>query len=390
MDKNIQKIIDLVNASIKEEVFNQSIDSKDYQLIKDNQLIGLVYHSINKDMVNQDLIKKLKSDYYQYIRKDEIQIQLIEELKVIFNKNNIDFVFLKGSFLKHIYPESYMRAMGDIDVLVKNQSMTNIHSLLKNHGFINWSNSYAHDCFMKHKINVEIHPLLDSNIEGEYQDLFKNPWQYTMHLNGNEYLLSHEYNFFYQIYHMIKHLYRSGVGYRSLVDLFLFLNHYGIEMNKDTYQMIYNQFPKHKFVDYTIGLINKLFPDFLLKDYFISDKIQVKNHEPFIQYLFYSGTHGLGETHNLFIGDMAKKHHKNKFIFLTKIEFLIKKTFLGLNQMKPNYSYLHKYPFLLPLAWIQRLIKLAFSKKSRSKLKRLQLNKEDIVKVEDLFNQIGI
>jgi hypothetical protein len=110
----------------------------------------------------------------------------------------------------------------------------------------------------------------------------------------------------------------------------------------------------------------------------------------FLTYIIHSGTHGIGEDHNLFIGGMASSHKKKEWIVFTKIKFLFSKTFLPFNLMKGLYKYLDKYPFLLPWAYLQRIFKLLFKKSSRRKLKRMTANKEDIENVEKLFIDIGI
>jgi len=243
---------------------------------------------------------------------------------------------------------------------------------------------------MKDNVNVEIHPMLDSEIEGEYQDLFLNPWKYTVKSEKYEYLLLPEYNFYYQLYHMIKHLYRSGVGYRTLVDLMLFLEKYEGSFSQEKFFEIYEIFPKKDFLRNIIEIVNVLFEKKLLKSYELSGNISLKNLREFIDYLFVSGTHGYGEEHNLFIGDMAKKYQKKEWIVFTKIKFVLSRTFLSLNQMKGLYKYLNKCPWLLPFAWIQRMFKLIFKRSARRKLKRLQVSKEEIARVEELFNNIGI
>ena len=390
MENKYQKIIKLVNASLNNEVFNETLTSEEYQIIKDNQLVGLVFDSLDSSLIEEELYKKIKLSYYQYISIDEAQRNIIEELKIIFNEEEIDYVFLKGSFLKTIYPNSYMRAMGDIDVLVRSFEMERIHEILEKHKFKNWSNSTNHDCFMKNKVNVEIHPKLDSNIEGEYKDLFIDSWKYTEKKDSHEFVLRNEYNFFYQIYHMIKHLYHSGVGYRTLVDLKIFLERLENSFDEKIFLEVFSKFPNKDFVENLAIIINEVFSSSLLKNYVKNDIVEKDVFENFIEYLFVSGSHGVGEEHNLFIGDIAKKHKKKQWIVFTKIKFLFLKTFLGLDSMRGMYKYLRKYPFLLPIAWIQRFFKLLFKKSSRRKLLRLSVKKSEIIKVEELFNKLGI
>ncbi|MFW5794490.1 MAG: nucleotidyltransferase family protein [Bacillota bacterium] len=390
MQQEFQKNIELVRASLQNKIFQTKLTIEDYKISRANHISGMVFKALDKTMQIDKVYKLFQEDYYQYIRKDEIQQQLLKEISEIFNSEKIDFVFLKGSYLKTIYPYSYMRSMGDIDILVHKEDMEKVHKILEKSNFKNWSNSTNHDCFIKANINVEIHPKLDSDFSKEYKDLFLKPWNYTEKIKGNEYQLLPEYNFFYQLYHMIKHLYSSGVGFRTIVDLYILLKENKINFNNDRFREIYNIFPNKEFTKNIILIINNIFSENLLSGFLKNVKIKQNVAQNFVSYLFVSGIHGIGEEHNLFIGGMAKENKSSKFIFITKVKYLLSKTFLSYNQMKGLYPYLNKFKFLLPIAWLQRLFKLLFKKRSRRKLKRFKANNQEILEVENLFKNIGI
>jgi len=388
MDFTHQKLINLVDNSIKNIHYDIPLTMNDFLLLRYNQLSGISYPILKNQ--NEEVLEKFRKEYFLYIKRDELQLRIISNLKKIFNEKDIDFVFLKGSYLKTIYPHSSMRIMGDIDVLVKSNRMGDIHKILKENGYKNWSNSINHDCFYKDRINVEIHPKLDSEFEKGYERLFLDPWLYVKQLEKNEYELNLEYNFVYQAYHMIKHLYHSGVGYRTIVDLYVFFKANFKSFNLVEYQRLYQLFPKKEFLDYLISLINKLFSDIDLNKYILNAKVNESSYNDFINYLFKSGTHGINEEHNLFIGGLANKSKNKKTTFFSKIQFLFSKVFLDIKTMRGVYKYLYKYPILLPFAWVQRIFKLVFTKKSRSKLTSLKVENQEIDKVKHLFNEIGI
>lgn len=380
-----KKSTDILRVLYFQEPYKDILTKEDYLVLRANQLSGSLYPMIKEQ---NHLYKGFKEDYYRYIQRDEIQRQLLDDLRRVFNENQIDFVFLKGSFLKNLYPFSFMRAMGDIDLLIRGEEMDHVHDVLEKNGYHNWNNSTNHDCFMKSGINVEVHPKLDSEISDDYKDLFMTAWLYAEHKEKHEYELQIEYRFFYQLYHMIKHLYHSGVGLRTFIDLQLILE--GIDKSSQRYVKIYNQFPKKKFVNFIRSILEQMFTKNTLSNDSNYDKINLIKTNKFINYIIQSGTHGIGEQHNLFIGGMASSHHKKEWVVWTKIKFLLSKTFLSFNQMKGLYSYLNKYPILLPFAYLQRIFKLLFKKSARQKLTRLQAKKEEIEFVEELFIDIGI
>jgi hypothetical protein len=381
----INDLIELVQAALNQGHYNKPLDIDDYHILRNQQLSGVVYSAIK----HQDhVLIDFKQDYYQYIQRDEVHQQLMGEIRTLFNRHHIDYIFLKGAYLKSIYPQSFMRPMGDIDILVRPDSMNHVHEILDENGYHNWVNSTNHDCFMKHQINVEIHPKLDSDISKDYGNLFYHAWDYAKVYHENEYQLDISYNYFYQIYHMIKHLYHSGVGVRSIIDLYYTSKL--MDKNSEEFINIYHQFPQKKFVCFLDQVILQFFTDIQLLESDECGKIKKITIDQFIEYMLMSGTHGIGENHNLFIGGMATKHKNHQWMIWTKFKFLCSKTFLNLQQMKGIYHYLHKFPFLLPFAWVQRMFKLLFNKSSRQKLSRFYINKQDIQTVEDLFKNIGI
>ena len=102
-----------------------------YQIAKENGLSGTVFEVVKNHKVSDSLYTKFQKDFYKYVAQDEEQLRCIELIKGLLKANNIKHVFLKGSILKDIYPQSYMRSMGDIDLLVKEKDLNQVHELFE-------------------------------------------------------------------------------------------------------------------------------------------------------------------------------------------------------------------------------------------------------------------
>ena len=63
---------------------------------------------------------------YRYIN----QSQALEEIRELFQANQIFYLPLKGSVLRKYYPEEWMRTSGDIDILIKEQDFACAKDLL--------------------------------------------------------------------------------------------------------------------------------------------------------------------------------------------------------------------------------------------------------------------
>jgi hypothetical protein len=393
MNELFEQTIGLVKNSLAMEKHPLRVDREVYDVCKENGILGFVYPALDESLVDKETFSLFKEEYYQYIKKDQRQISVLEELKEIFNKEDIDFVFLKGSFLKTIYPKSFMRSMGDIDVLIRPSMMEKAHIVLEENGYKNWVMSTNHDCFIKYaNINVEVHPKLDSEFSNEYKVLFEKPWENVVHYKLNEYHLAIEYNLFYQLYHMIKHLYSSGVGFRTIIDIFLFVEKYEVDFNLKKIEELLKYFPKKEFFYNIFTCINQIFSKDLLQEFSQYGKMQKAQIEEFTNFLFVSGIHGIGKHHNLFIGGIANNAKKSKNILSGKIKYLLSKVFLSYSQMKGIYPVLNKWKILLPFAWVLRALRLVFAKRKNTfrKLKRFSVKKEEVIKIEKLFDDIGI
>jgi hypothetical protein len=393
MNPNHQQLIDIIKCALNQTIYQENVSHDIFVIAKENGISGTVFIALDKSIVDETVYTLFKEEYYQYIKKDQIQVAVLDELRKIFNLEGIDYIFLKGSFLKTIYPESYMRSMGDIDVLVKPDQMKNIRSIMEKNGFKNWVNSDHHDCYLKYKnVDIEIHPKLFSGLKGDYQKLFDKPWENTVQISDYEYQFKDEYNFLYQINHMIKHMYSSGVGFRTIIDLYMFLSRHDKTFNIDILNDYFDNFSNKLFIYNLIVYINHIFSENILSDISKYGKMTKINIDQFTSFLFVSGIHGIGEKHNLFVGGFAKYKKEHRNIFIGKLKFLLAMIFLPYRQMKEMYPFINKSKLLLPIAWLFRIMKSIFKKRSRTirKLKRFSISNDEVLEVEKLFNNIGL
>lgn len=153
MDETLTMILNhvnkVLNTSLDKENINYSIfDEKEFYVkTLENGLIGLVFPNIIENNISTKLYKSLELDFYSYLNKDILQRSLILKLKETLNTNEIRFILLKGSHLKNIYPESYMRGMGDIDILIDKDNQTKVKNIFKELNINLISVSSSHDVY---------------------------------------------------------------------------------------------------------------------------------------------------------------------------------------------------------------------------------------------------
>ena len=208
------------NLRVKEILM--AIDNKQNLEIKDD------IKDVCKIFMEQSLIHQLYSVFnVEYLKKyylsgvlvRQYQDETMEEIKNIFNENQIDFVLLKGSFIKRFYPEHFLRLMGDIDILIRDKDLNFACELLQKHNFKKGYEWIHHVEFKKNNIELELHHKLFST-QYSWNSYFNNPWDNVVSINKHEYEFSPLYCYMYLLGHLAKHMLGDGAGLRPFIDFY--------------------------------------------------------------------------------------------------------------------------------------------------------------------------
>ncbi|MFH5882081.1 nucleotidyltransferase domain-containing protein [Liberiplasma polymorphum] len=360
-----------------------------YKIAHENGLSGMIFSILPKESFSEEIYNLFKKDFYAYNASDMKQLALINTLKSLFNTHEINHIFLKGVHLKQVYPASYMRSMGDIDILVDEASFSKIKPLLKANNFTLTSTSDAHDCYLHDSgLEIEIHPKLTRTFKTKQTELFDQVWHYAKKEKDFTYQLDVTFELVYLLNHMAKHFYGSGVGLRTVLDIGLFTKKYCETLDLG----LLDQFLEE--TEYETFFMNMLYLNkryFNLNPFpFIMKNVEMDEtlYTMLTGYIIKAGVHGTGESFNQFIGRTAhyKLQNKGKTALLRSI------LFPKYSDMKGLYPWLKKLPFLLPFAYIHRVIKLTLFRTKRSFTKYKQLRSSNAVSEQavDLYKKLGL
>lgn len=372
----------------------QKIDSEIFELLKENQLITLFFESIDKEKNNIDVYSKMKEDFYIRVIQDANQKSEISWLNESFNKLEYKHIFLKGAFLKDIYPKSYFRTMGDIDILIEQDNLNAVHSLLIDSGYTVAEKSLNGISFFKGDyLYLEIHTSLNDFFKGEYEKHFNVVWENASLISGYSYELNLEYNLTYLILHILKHFQTGGVGVRSFLDIAVFFQkYYDVISEEKMFDFVF-RLGIETFFDNCLSLVEKWYDLSLSKFKTKKYEIDKKLYSSISRYIFTSGVHGYGSKHNNYeapLTVLSNQKHKKRFL---KTRYLFKTLFPNRETLVVNYTYLKKFPFLLPIAWIQRFFRMLFSGKGKTILRYKKIKQIDYVNIDNnikVFKQFGI
>lgn len=152
-----------------------------------------------------------------------------EMLKNRFEAVGIDYIFLKGSVTKHLYPDTAMRVMNDIDILYRNADTRTIQNIFIQSNYKLAKKEPKELAFINAALKVKIEMQTQLIDEG-YKQWFaylNNMWdKCTAINNSHEYKMTDEDFYIYHIIHMAKHFKNGGIGLTHVLDIQILLNTY--------------------------------------------------------------------------------------------------------------------------------------------------------------------
>lgn len=159
-----------------------------YKQAKDNGLSGSIFEVLHQH--TKTIHPAFQKDFYLYVAHDQKQLSMITLVTTLFTENEIEYKLLKGSIMKQIYPKTYFRAMGDVDILVHVKDLEKVHSLLKEKGFVLDQDGPVHDHFLYGDLELEIHKRLRQKEHYKDYEILDQIWDIESYLEMNFYFYS--------------------------------------------------------------------------------------------------------------------------------------------------------------------------------------------------------
>ena len=288
-------------------------------------------------------MQQLFSHVYLDVAKSEQQKYELNRIFRAFDQNGVVYMPLKGAILRDLYPRSEMRAMGDADILIRQEQNEAISAILQDLGFVFRGESDHELIWKKPALYLELHKRLISTLNKEYSHYFEDPWAkaFLCPQSTTRYTLQPEEQFVYLFVHFAKHYRVGGIGIRHLVDLWVYRQkHPELEeekilrsMNAMGLAVFYRNIQKtleHWFADGKADEITELI----------------------LEMLFANGSFGTMETRGM--APVIRKRLEGVSAKKIKRSRIWHSVFLNSYTMKNKYPLLRKVPFLLPFFWVVR------------------------------------
>lgn len=341
-----QYLIRLLGALLRGETAPELPEECSYEqvfaLAKRHSVAGMAYYAA--ETLNSPPAGELAAAWRQLrdkaLVKDITQLTELEALSAAFTAGGVRFLPLKGCIIKGLYPQTDMRTMSDIDVLIDPENAARARDIMLSLGYSCEHFDYEHhDVYFKPPVmNVEVHRELMGADGREFEVVFSDPWGMCGKPDGLRYEFCADAFFAYILAHAIKHMDEGGTGIRTVMDVWVCLNS---EMPIDREKVLTMLEPSGK-----SGRARLLIG---LSEVWFGERSHTEQTLALEQYILGSGTYG--NVTNMISNDMQRTGKKT---------YVLRLIFPTFEHMKRQYPVLKKAPVLLPFCWVVRLVTKPF------------------------------
>ena len=355
MNCNDEYIVKLCKASIYDKVPEKPKVTLDWNYIYnksvEQNIAGLLFVAVSRleaeFQPDNKLMEKWNSAMFSTILTMSNRYNEFFRINKLMQDNGITFIGLKGCVVRNLYPVPELRTMGDFDILTQKKNLSRIADIFRSQGYaiedyffgINVDSAKAHwEIFITTEEEIKVNTK-------KWDEIFFGNQEENDICNTLKptYFLAH------MIIHTARHFMQQGAGIRNLLDIALYINKFRDDIDFKAIETICKEQNYFKIYCYILNSVNLYF------DVNISNIIYSKvNCDKFIEYMLLNGV--FGKNDNVLIRQIALDEDKDKRKW-------IRLFFPSVQALKNRYKYLRKFPFLLPIAWIQRIIYGRFNKK---------------------------
>lgn len=364
LNSEFQYLLHLLRSVLKDEQPAEKPDGLSFEklfaLAREHSVANMAFYGVERLSVKpaEPLLTQWRQLRDKAIVRDITQLSELELIGQALSEGGVRFLPLKGSVLKGCYPQTDMRTMSDIDILIDEDNAERARDIMVSLGYSCDHFGYdVHDVYLKPPVmNVEIHRELFGEEGQEFREVFGDPMSMCIPAQGAEYRFTDESFFAYILAHAAKHYNEGGTGIRSFMDLWVFLSVKGAEVDlKRVYAMLEPS-----------GLAG-LAEDFVkLSQIWFGGAEGSEKYDKMTAYILSGGTYGnIQNSVGNKVREKGRAHYLMRLVFPT------------FEHMKQHYPVLKKTPVLLPLCWLARLVTKPFINRTQNMAKVKALMKKE-------------
>ena len=381
---------------LPQEQWRQLLD-----LAQVHQVLPLIHDAVYPVLRQQhpELEAAVKRRVMHQVMVQTMKTEAFLELNHTLLEAGLRPLVVKGIVCRNLYPKPDLRPSGDEDLLIPASQAEDCHRIMTSWGMHTEAGaakrSAEHEISYRKEgnpLHIELHKTLFPPRSEAYGDLNRffadaHARAVTETVRGNVvYTLGYTEHLFYLLCHAFKHFLHSGFGIRQVCDIVLFANHYGAGIDWNRILKNCKEIRAEKFA----AALFQIGSQYLTFDpeaacYPEAWKAVRVDEKPLLEDLLSGGLYG--------DSSMSRKHSSN--ITLSAVASrkqgkkekhgVLASVFPDAKKLERRYPYLKEHPWLLPVAWGQRLWTYSREKDSDA-AQAMQIGKERIA----LLKEYGI
>lgn len=376
MNRINETLLSVLRAALKGEQLAPELTDRQWQelfaLAQTHKILPLVYETVYTAPSLMELDPQVLAAVKSRVRK-QVMLQTVRtgeflRLYETLSREGIRLLVVKGAVCRNLYPQPDHRPSGDEDVLLPPGQLENVHRLFAEFGMQAQENpglSAAHEITYRkqgNSLHIELHKTLfppQSDAYGDLNRFFVGAFDraVTEQVQGVQVAtMGYTDHLFYLLCHAFKHFLHSGFGIRQVCDIMLYANRYAERI--DWTQILENcrQIRAEKFA-VAVFQIGKnhlgVEPD---RAACPTAWRQLEVDEvPMLEDLLSGGLYG--------DATMGRRHSSNMTLEAVAAQKqgrrsrgVLSSVFPPADKLEGRYPYLRTKPYLLPVAWGQRLL----------------------------------
>lgn len=290
------------------------------------------------------------------IHADMQQLWAWEEIRETLAAKGLRLLPLKGLHTKYLYPETYLRLMGDLDILYEKERFPELKKEMEGLGYTFQTNTLGshHQVFFRPPVtDVEMHADLLPSVS-PFAGYYADPWAKAIPTEEEGvFRFSAEDEYIFMLLHAYKHFRGAGSGVRTILDFCLFRKKHPDIPDKNYVAEELQKLEK-------LGAAQGEAPDALrafaqsvsdMETRWFQGEISLSDGDLPV---FADGVYG--KVENIWTQGVRKKG---------KTRYLFSRLFPPFKVMQSGWPVLRKLPFLLPFCWIARLFRGMFRRRKQ-------------------------
>ena len=252
--KDYEYLIHLIYCFLNDETPEEKPEEVSFENVfllgKMHEVANIAFLSVEKlnNKPDEALYNEWKVFYYFSIERDSRQSLERQRVLSFLHEKGIRTLEAQGTLTKKLYPETYLRMMTDIDLIIDEENiektMTALEELEYTVKELQHGEFYADN---KEGFELDFHIDFFSeymfNRQERYSKAVSSPFSHAVQDSEDEltYILDDNYFYLYSVIHTIKHYETAGCGIRRILDLYYLKKAFENKIDKEFFDNVIDE-----------------------------------------------------------------------------------------------------------------------------------------------------